>query len=131
MALATPVQWVDIDLSFIPIPGSGDLPVKRNEEAIKASIRNLVLTGHYEVPFHSEQGSDVPGMLFSDFNPVTIAAMQDSIAQLIDTYEPRALLNSVQVVADPDNNYVTVVIVFTPINTNTPVTVTIPLQRTR
>lgn len=131
MALATEVQWVDVSLSFQPIPGSGDIGVKKNEEAIKGSIRNLVLRSHYEVPFHSEEGSDAANILFDNFNPVSIGAMRDSLIRLLTAYEPRAFVNDIQILTNPDGNYIIVTIIFTPINSTNQVTVTVPLKRTR
>ena len=49
----------DISLSFTPHPITKDLPVLRNENAIKKSVRNLIQTIPTERFFNSVLGSEV------------------------------------------------------------------------
>jgi phage baseplate assembly protein W len=120
----------DIDLNFIPHPVTGDIVKKYDESAIKASIRNLVLTSNYERPFHSEIGCQLRNLLFEPMSPITTQLIQNTIAQTIKNFEPRAILLSVVASYSPDNNSVYVTVNFMIVNTTTPQTVNITLERT-
>jgi len=120
----------DIDLNFIPHPVTGDIVKKYDESAIKASIRNLVLTSNYERPFHSEIGSQLRNLLFEPMSPITTQLIQNTIGQTIKNFEPRAILLSVVASYSPDNNSVYVTVNFMIVNTVTVQTVNITLERT-
>ena len=54
----------DLDLNFGMHPVTRDVVLKYDDQAIKAAVKNLVLTQNYERPFHSEIGSQIRGLLF-------------------------------------------------------------------
>jgi len=64
-------QWKDLDLFFGAKQTSKDINKVVSVQAVKRSIRNLVLTNHYEKPFHPEIGSGVRDMLFELMTPIT------------------------------------------------------------
>ena len=64
-------QYSDLDLFFAPKGVSKDISKVTDIQAVKRSIRNLVLTNHYEKPFHPEIGSGVRDMLFEPMTPIT------------------------------------------------------------
>ena len=66
-------------------------------QAVKRAVRNLVLTNFYEKPFHPEIGSGVRGMLFELATPLTAIALSQAIEDVINNYEPRAIINFVNV----------------------------------
>ena len=57
------------------------------------SIRNLLLTNHYDRPFHPEIGSNIPALLFENHGPVTANQLQRAIEEVIQNFEPRARLS--------------------------------------
>ena len=57
-------QYTDLDLFFSKVSSTKDVNTMKNVAAVKRSVRNLVLTNHYEKPFHPEIGSGVRGILF-------------------------------------------------------------------
>ena len=57
-------NFSDIDLTFIANPVTGDLSKKYDENAVKQSIKNLVMTRNYERPFNSSIGSQIYNVLF-------------------------------------------------------------------
>ena len=123
--------FTDVDISFLANPASRDIAKKYDEYAIKQSIKNLVLTNHYERPFHPEIGSQVTALLFEPYTPMLESMIQRAIIQTIENFEPRAKLISVDVNMKPDENDVEVTITFRIINTQAPVTIDLTLQRTR
>lgn len=121
----------DLDLNFTPHPVTGDLVRRFDDQAIKQSIKNLVMTNHFERPFHSELGSPIPGLLFEPMTPLTTLMIRRSIIDLISNFEPRVELSEVEVIQSPDNNSVYVTIIFKIVNTERPLTLDLVLERTR
>lgn len=121
----------DLDLSFNKHPVTGDIGAKFNEQAVKNSIKNLVLTRHYERPFRSEIGSNIGNMLFELATPALAAILKQEIINLIRNFEPRVDQLEVEVSFSPDNNYVLVKIVFTIVMTTSPIVLEFTLDRTR
>lgn len=121
----------DLDLNFTAHPVTGDVVRSYDEDAIKRSIRNLLLTNNYERPFHSEIGSQIRAMLFEPISPLLSATLKQTIINTITTYEPRVNLQDVNVKVSPDNNSAYVSITFTVINTFSPVKLDVILERSR
>ena len=109
-------QYRDLDLFFTKKSGSNDISKITDIEAVKRSIRNLVLINFYEKPFHPEIGSGVRGLLFELATPMTAIAISQSIQDVIANYEPRASINFVTVDESLDDNSYDVTINFTVIN---------------
>lgn len=108
-----------------------DVSRKYNEEAIKASVRNLINTRNYERPFHSEIGSQVRSLLFENYSPMLDALMKRAITDTITNFEPRVELLDVVVNSSPDTNAIYITIHFSIINTYKPLSVDVVLERTR
>lgn len=121
----------DLDLNFIANPATGDVSKKYDESAIKQSIKNLIMTNHYEKPFHPEIGSQVLSLLFEPFSPLLQAMLEQAITNTINNFEPRVRLQQVNVFLNPDNVSVYVTIEYKIVNTEKPITVDFTLQRTR
>jgi len=121
----------DLDLNFTAHPVTGDINIRYDADAIKASVKNLVLTQNYERPFHSEIGSPIKGLLFDLATPLLTITLQRTITDLINNHEPRVFLNEVVINVSPDNNSVYVSIYFTILNTLNPISLDLILERTR
>lgn len=89
----------DISLSFEPHPITGDLPIIKNENAIRRSVRNIVETIPSEKFFNSIFGSDVRNLLFELIDFGTASVVQDQILVALDNFEPR--IENVQVTVNP------------------------------
>jgi|TARA_Y100000401_G_C8278373_1_gene202071 phage baseplate assembly protein W len=87
--------YKDLALSFEKNDNTKDVIVKKDIEAVKQSVRNLILTNHYERPFHPEIGSNVTAILFEPMNPITANSLTRVIEEVIVNFEPRARLVSV------------------------------------
>lgn len=123
--------FTDFDLNFTAHPVTGDIARKSDEAAIKQSVSNLVQTQNFERPFHSEVGSQVRSLLFEPATPMTAVLLQRSIEDVINSYEPRVDLQSVDINYSPDNYSVNVTVTYRIINTETPQQIDLILQRTR
>jgi len=105
-------SFKDISLSFQPHPVTGDLPVLRNERAIKRSVRNIVETQLGERFFEPDFGSDVRGQLFESVDIFTADQIQNQVLVSLQNYEPR--IESVQVEVDPlpDTNEFNITVIY-------------------
>ena len=108
--------YSDLDLFFTKRSVDKDVNTLTNVQAIKRSVRNLVLTNFYEKPFHPEIGSGVRELLFENANPLTSIAISQAITEVINNYEPRARLNSVTVFDNLDANEYEITVNFTVVN---------------
>lgn len=121
----------DLDLNFKAHPATGDATMKYDENAIKQSIKNLVMTNHYERPFHPEIGSQVRAVLFEPATPMLAITLKQAITNTIIAFEPRVNLQDVTITLSPDLNQLYVTIEFTIINTTRPISMSLVLERTR
>ena len=96
--------YKDLNLNFTRNPVTGDVATVTDVNAVKRSIRNLLLTNHYERPFHPEIGSDIPALLFENFGPITGNQLSRNIEEMILNFEPRARVESVECFPVPDSN---------------------------
>jgi len=124
-------QYRDIDYNFKPNLGTGDIYKKHNDNAIKQSLKSLILTNHYERPFHPEIGSNIPGLLFEPFSPILKIQIEKEIVNIIQNFEPRVRLESVKLIMRPDEHEIDVTIYFVIVNTLIPLQVDFILKRTR
>ena len=88
-------------------------------EAVKRSVRNLVLTNFYEKPFHPEIGSGVRDMLFENMSPLTAVVLAKKVEDVIENFEPRARLIGVRALPNLDRNEYELTIEFFVVNTPT------------
>lgn len=123
--------FTDIDLNFTAHPVTKDVTRRYDENAIKASVLNLLLTRNFERPFHSEIGSPIRALLFELPGPMFTVMMQRAIIDVINNFEPRVEIIDVRVNDASDNNAVYVTLEFKIVNTERPITLDLTLERTR
>ena len=125
-------QYSDLDLFFSAKGVSKDISKVTDIQAVKRSIRNLVLTNHYEKPFHPEIGSGVRDMLFEPMTPITANILARKIEDVIENFEPRAKLIGVRAQPNLDRNEYECTIEFYVVNAPTElVDLTVFLERLR
>ena len=124
-------QWADLDLDFVNHPITKDIVRKTNVEAVKRSVRNLILTNRYDKYFHPEIDGGVTRHLFGLSTPHTKHDIEIAVKTCLQNYEPRVTVDNVVVSGDLDNNGFNVSIYFTVINTPEPIEISLFLERTR
>ena len=126
-----PVLYSDVysnlDIELV----KNDLLKLENEESVKNSIKNILLTDKGERFFNPTFGSDIRRMLFENFTPATEQILKDLIKTAIKNFEPRAEVLDVKVFGNPDENSVALTIIFSVINKSEPVTLELTLNRVR
>jgi phage baseplate assembly protein W len=105
-------SFKDISLSFEPHPVTKDLPILKNESAIRRSVRNLVETFPTERFFNSLIGSDITRSLFENIDFGMASVIQNQIETSINNFEPRVENVIVDVNPAPDDNFFDVAITF-------------------
>ena len=125
-------QYAELDLFFGRKSSDRDVSEVTDVQAVKRSIRNLILLNTYEKPFHPEIASGVRDMLFELMTPVTAAILARQVQNVIENFEPRARLVGVRAIPDYDKNSYDVSVSFYVVNTPTElVELTLFLERLR
>jgi phage baseplate assembly protein W len=127
----TPVLFSDFTSGFVKDPDSKDVIKVTNEDSVKSSIRNIVLTDRTQRFFNAQFGCDIRKMLFENIEPTTEAAIKKLITNAIENYEPRAELLDVVVSGIEDQNAYSITIVFNTINNVVPEKLELILTRVR
>jgi phage baseplate assembly protein W len=129
------ITYKDFDLMFRRHPSTGKLLVKKDDDAVKQSVKNLVLTNRYERPFYPEYGGDIRRRLFDNFDSISASEYETQIKNAIQNFEPRVSLdidpNSVAVYEKRDQNELTVTIKFRNVSTLNDVQLDVNLNRVR
>ena len=112
-------QYIDLDLFFKRKIPSNDVNTITDIQAVKRSLRNLILLNPYEKPFHPEIGSGVRDMLFELMTPITAFILAKKIEDVIENFEPRAKLVGVRALPNLDRNEYEVTVEFYVVNTPT------------
>ena len=102
----------DISLSFAPHPVTKDLPILKNESAIRRSVRNIVQTIPTEKFFNPDFGSDVYKSLFDFVDFGTANIIQEQIKTAVNNFEPRVDNVRVEVDPSPDTNEFEIVVIY-------------------
>ena len=125
-------QYTDLDLFFGKKSSDSDISKVTNVQAVKRSVRNLVLLNPYEKPFHPEIAGGVREMLFELMTPITAQIIAKQVENVINNFEPRARLVGVRVQPDLDRNLYELTIEFYVVNAPTElVDMSVMLERLR
>lgn len=129
--IARKPNYSDLDLNFLPRPTTKDVSIVYGNDAIKRSVRNLLLTNFNERLFNSKIGSGLTGLLFENITQLTAIQIESAIRDCLGNFEPRISVTNVVVTVDPDNNGYNVRLEYTIINQSLPVIINVFLSRIR
>lgn len=104
----------DIDFKFKLHPLTGDLIVKKNEAAIKQSLRSIVMTSVGERRLDNSFGSSVYNLLFENLDIFSTEFYRKRLLNNIARYEPRVQIIDVQLIENLQSNALFVQIDYTP-----------------
>ena len=121
----------DIPIAFTAHPVTGNLKALTNREAVKQSVKNIVLTNFYERPYNPILGGDILKQLFENMDSTTEYQITNNVREALENFEPRAEVDDIKVDAQDDLNELRVSIRFRVINDTDPVTVEVFLERVR
>jgi phage baseplate assembly protein W len=123
--------YSDLDLTFKKVPGTKDVAMKYDEQAVIRSIRNLLSTSLYERLFQPDIGSSLNKLLFEPVTSITATMIEDEIVRMIYNYEPRASVSQIFVTAKQDSNEFNVSMYLLIGNQTTPTAFNLILTRSR
>ena len=123
--------YSDLNLSFTKNPATKDVARLFDVQAIKRSVKNIILTNKYERPFNSDFGCNLRGFLFENITEPLLVIIKDRVAMAIEKYEPRVTVEDVVVREDIDKNGLSIMVSFLINGTEAPVSVSTFLQRVR
>ena len=101
-------RWfTDIDIYMALHPESGDAALKYDINAVKRSVKNILLTNHYERPFKPSLGANMRGMLFELATSET-KVIKRNITEAIRSFEPRESVENISAFLEGNSMNVTV-----------------------
>ena len=103
--------YKDVSFSFIH-PATGDLLLATDIEAVKNSIKNIVLTPKGTRPFFPEFGTRVSRLLFELASPLTASQIRDEILDGVQKFEKRISKFQVRVDDDHERNAYRITTIF-------------------
>jgi phage baseplate assembly protein W len=124
-------QYSDLNLSLIPHPNKKDIIPLTDIDAVRNSVKNLILTSRYERPFQPALGSGISSLLFENSSPDTLFLIKSYVRDVISNYEPRVSGVRVLVEDDSDNNAYYITVSFNVVSVDTEANVQLYLERVR
>ena len=121
----------DLDLNFAIHPITKDVNIYKAEYAVINSVKNLILTNHFEKPFQPEIGSNIRRLLFENVDSIIAAQIEREIEETITNFEPRVQISSVIAIHAPEENGYKIRLEFFVINNPDPITINFFLERIR
>lgn len=94
--------YSDLPLTLVIHPNTRDIVPLSDLDAIKQSVKNLVLTNFGERLFRPDAGGNVTSLLFENVSMFTEIVIRDEIKKVLASYEPRIRDLTVQVNATSD-----------------------------
>lgn len=122
--------YADFFVDFNAHPETGMLMRNLNENAVKRSLRNLILTNRGEVPFQPNKGSSIRKILFEQISDVTTDLLTTYIKETVKL-EPRCQLLDILVIPNEATHSYSVSLIFTLVNSNKEIALNLNLQRIR
>lgn len=123
--------YSDFRTDFATHPVTKQLIKLTDEQAIRRSLRNIILTMPTERLFSPKLGCSIYRMLFEPITAQTSEAIKNEILTTVNNFEPRAKIISVAVVPDFDNDLYRVNITYAIVNMKEPSNISITLNRVR
>ena len=91
-------SFKDIKVDFAKNPFTKDVSAVSNDNSIKQSLKNLVMTQPGEKLFQPQIGSGVRQLLFEPMDGFTADAIRDDILNTVGQHEPRIVIENLAVV---------------------------------
>lgn len=113
------------------LTGTNDISTNKDVAAVRASVKNLVLTNFHERPFQPFLGGNLFALLFEPINPFTTFTIQTEVMRVLSEYEPRIKDIKVKVTPKEEQNYFFIDVYFTVKNSNQETSVQLKLTRIR
>lgn len=124
------IHYSDIPTNFNIHPETGYLMKNLNAVAVKAAMKNVIMTNQGEVPFQPNKGSNIRKILFEDISEVTTDMLKMHIRDALAT-ETRVHILDLIVIPDEVLQSYNITIVFEIINNTNQQVLNLVLYRVR
>ena len=128
---STTRPYKDVSLTFARNVVTSDVVTVSGEDAVKRSIKLLLMSRAGETPFFPEFGSRIFTLLFEPIDPITTVLLQHEMRATIAAYEPRVNIRQLTATPSSDEQGYDIDCLFTIVNQVAPVTLTLYLSRLR
>jgi len=112
MPLPKSVVYKDFDIIFDRHPVTRKLNTLTNNDAVKRSLKNIILTNKFERAYSPNFGSDIKSRLFEQFDTNIADDIANDIEFAVSNYEPRVQLIDVLVREVVEENGIEITIKF-------------------
>lgn len=133
--MATPLPsntiYSDFLSDFSKHPATSDLLRVTNEQSVINSIKKILKTNHFEIPYRPDFGANLYQYLFEPFDKFTLNEVEQNIRSAIQLYEPRATIEDINIGGSPDDNQLFISLTVAIRNAPNPVTINTTLTRIR
>lgn len=123
--------YSDFNHAFKAHPVTGQISRKVNIDAIKLSLRNLLLTNKYERLRNPTFGGNIRRYLFEPIEPRIEDEIRQHIDYMIQNYERRVAVREIKVTASEEDQAVYITIQFFVVSSKDPQEIDIVLYRVR
>jgi|SRR5579872_1731618 len=123
--------YKDLSLTFALNPITNDVMTVIGDDAVKRSIKNIIMTQAGEVPFFPRFGSRLNALLFDPIDPITTALISSEVEATITGFEPRVKILDLVVTPSEDEHQYQVTLTLQLLNQIEPITFTLFLTRLR
>jgi phage baseplate assembly protein W len=105
-------KYSDFSTSFARNPIQSDLLRISEFDAVKRSVRSLILTDKYERLLDPNIGGNIRALLFEPIDAATTITLRNAIESTLNNYEPRAVIREIVIKPDYDRQAYYVQITF-------------------
>jgi phage baseplate assembly protein W len=127
--MTTSNKYRDFALNFRQNPITGDLAMLTDEKSVNQSLKNLIFMNFYDVPFEPKIGSNVRARLFDLITSTTADTIKSDIKDVIENFEPRIEVISIDVKVDEAGNGINVTLRYRLRTSTNDITVSYFLER--
>lgn len=124
-------RYIDLNIAMKPHPMTGDLPRVYDEKAINQSIKTLLLSNTGDYKFRPWMGANIERLLFEQATPIVEHEIKTKIEEIIKNHEPRAIIKSLDVVYDEQNDGYQIDLMYEAVGLTSPLSLKIFLKRAR
>ena len=125
------IVYSDLFTDFDKHPVKNTLLRKTNVDAVKQSVKNLLLTNKGERLFQPNLGGNIRALLFENITPQTFLTAREHIFDTLAAHEPRANVLDVVITNTSNEHEVFIQVLFSVLNIQEPVSVEVFLERVR
>jgi len=123
--------YSDLPFFITKKPFTNDFNLVKDLNAIRQSIKNLLMTNNGERSFDFLFGGNMESSLFETLNTELILSIQEKIGRSIQSYESRVELNDIKILNYPKENKIDILVDFYVPALNIKDVISISILRTR